>query len=58
MTPICEICWQLTKTPELRHCCHSGVFIANFEQISKIAVMFPHLLLTSKYWTSNKVIKV
>ena len=33
---MCEICSKLTKTPEQREWLRSGVFIINFEQISKL----------------------
>ena len=37
----CEICSKLTvKTPERPHWCHSGVFIVNFEHISKLVLVF------------------
>ena len=43
---MCEICSKLTvKTPEQCHWRRSGVFIANFEQISHIALVFPILTL-------------
>ena len=43
---MCEICWKLTiKTPERRHWRRSGVFFANFEQISHIVLVFPWLTL-------------
>ena len=35
-----EICLKLTiRTPEQRHCCHSGVFFVNFEHISYLALL-------------------
>ena len=38
---MCEICSKLTiKTPERRHCRHSGVFIDSFEHISHLALVF------------------
>ena len=41
----CEICSKLTiKTPEQHHLRRSGVFIVNFEHISRLALVF--LLLT------------
>ena len=41
----CEMCSKLTKkTPELRLSRRSGVFIANFEHISHLVLVF--LLLT------------
>ena len=37
-----EICSELTiKTPERRQWRHSGVFIAKFERISQIVLVFP-----------------
>ena len=37
-----EICSELTiKTPERRQWRHSGVFIAKFEWISQIVLVFP-----------------
>ena len=41
----CEICSKLTiKTPERQHWRRSGVFIANFEHVSHLALVF--LLVT------------
>ena len=41
----CKICLKLTiKSPERRHWRRSGVFIANFEHISHLALVF--LLIT------------
>ena len=41
-----EICSKLTtKAPERSHWRSFGVFIANFEQISHIIVVFPLLTL-------------
>ena len=41
----CEVCLMLTiKIPERRQCRHSGIFIANFEHISYLVLVF--LLLT------------
>ena len=43
----CEICSKLLiKTPERRHWGRYGVFIVNFEHISKLGLMF--LILTWK----------
>ena len=43
----CEICSKLTiETPERRQGRRSGVFIVNFEQISRLVLVF--LLLTLK----------
>ena len=43
----CEICSKLTKkTPEKRQWCRSGGFIANFEQISHLVLVFVLLTLT------------
>ena len=37
----CEICSKLTiKIPERRQCRRSGVFIVNFEHISKFIIVF------------------
>ena len=49
---MCEVCWKLTiKTPEWRQWCRSGVFIANFEQISHIDLMLPLLTLNKQIST-------
>ena len=41
---MCEICSKSTlKTPELRHWRRFGVFIVNFEQISRVVLMFPYV---------------
>ena len=43
---MCEICSKLIiKTKWLRHWCRSGVFIVNFELISRIFLVFPLLIL-------------
>ena len=43
---MCEICSKLTiNTKERCHCNCYGVFIANFEQMSHIALVFPLLTL-------------
>ena len=37
----CEICSKLImKTPERRHWRHSGVFIVNFEHVSRLTLVF------------------
>ena len=44
---MCEICSELTlKTPERRQWRRSGVFIANFEHMSRLILVF--LLLSLK----------
>ena len=48
---MCDISSKLTlKTPERRQWSRSGVFIANFELISHIALCFHYWLLASKGW--------
>ena len=48
-TTRCEICPKLTiKVPERRKWRRSGIFIANFEHISHLALVF--LLLTLNMW--------
>ena len=43
----CEICSKLTiKTPERRHWRRSGVFVANVEHISHLALVFLLLSLS------------
>ena len=44
----CEICSKLTKTPEQRQRCRSGVLIDNFEHVSHLVLVF--LLLTLNRW--------
>ena len=42
----CEICSKLTiKIQEQRHWCRSGIFIVNFEHISRLALVFVLLTL-------------
>ena len=42
---MCEICLKLTIKIEQRHFRRSGVFIANFEDISYIVLVFQSLTL-------------
>ena len=47
---MCEICSKLIKkTSERRQCRRFGVFIADYEQISYSALVFPVLALSNKY---------
>ena len=49
MEALCEICSKLTiKIPERRQWNCSGVFIVNFEQISRLSLLFYCLTWTSK----------
>ena len=55
----CEICAKLTiKTPERRHWRRSGVFIANFEHISHLVLVFLLLTLSKKMATGFRVVKM
>ena len=52
---MCEICSKLTiKTPEQCHWSCSAVFIVNFEQISRIVLVFP--LLTLNKWIPARLL--
>ena len=53
-----EICpWLTLKTPEWRHCRRSGVFIATFEQISHIVLVF-RLLTINKWMPAGSEAKI
>ena len=54
----CEICLKLTKAPERRHLCRSGVFIVNFKQISHIVILFPLLALNKQKLARKIGIKI
>ena len=54
----CEICLKLTKAPERRHLCRSGVFIVNFKQISRIVILFPLLTLNKQTLARKICIKI
>ena len=52
---MCETCPKLAiKIPERRHWIRSGVFIANFEQISHIVLVFPLLTLNKLILTGHE----
>ena len=64
---MCEICSKLTiKTPERRHLHRSGIFIVNFEQISRrrfgvfivIFEQISHIVLVFLLLTLNKYMPV
>ena len=52
----CEICSKLTvKIPERRHWRRSGIFIANFEHILHLVLMFLLLTLSMEMATGEKL---
>ena len=57
----CEICSKLTiKTPERRHCRHSGVSTVNFEHLSHLFLAYLLFTMDRKNicWTSGYLLKV
>ena len=53
----CKICSKLTmKIPKRHHCCRSGVFIVNFEHISRLVLVF--LLLTFRLQFASWVLTI
>ena len=51
---MCEICSKLSMTPEQLHWRRSDFFIVNFEQISRIALVFS-LLTLNKQISAEKI---
>ena len=55
----CQICSKLTiKTPERRHCRHSGVFIFHFEHISHLVLLFLLLTLSWEMPAGKKIVEI
>ena len=49
-----EVCLKLTiKTPERQHWCHLGVFIVNFEHMSRLVLLLLLLTLSRKIPVGN-----